>query len=103
MKHLYGVHLPKEMYECPILMIDITPAETVVMPCCCHVVSQRALESVRNNACPFCREQLGVGVTAGDPDLLEDAKRRLTKFYLLPVVVVRALISTYSFGFSVPK
>jgi len=59
---LHTAVCPKEMYECPILMIDITPAETVVMPCCCHVVSQRALESVRNNACPFCREQLGVNL-----------------------------------------
>ena len=28
------------------------------MPCCCHVVSQGALECVRNNKCPFCRAPL---------------------------------------------
>lgn len=59
---LHTAICPKEAYECPILMIDITPAETVVMPCCCHVVSQQALESVRNNSCPFCREALGVNL-----------------------------------------
>jgi len=59
---LHNAVCPKEAYECPILMIDITPAETVVMPCCCHVVSQQALESVRNNSCPFCREKLGVNL-----------------------------------------
>jgi hypothetical protein len=43
-------------------MIDITPAETVVMPCCCHVVSQQALESVRNKSCPFCRAPLSTNL-----------------------------------------
>ena len=55
---LHTAICPKEAYECPILMIDITPADTVVMPCCCHVVSQQALEAVRNKSCPFCRAPL---------------------------------------------
>ena len=59
---LHTAVCPKEAYECPILMIDITPAETVVMPCCCHVVSQQALESVRNKSCPFCRAPLSANL-----------------------------------------
>ena len=63
---LHTAICPKEAYECPILMIDIKPEDTVVMPCCCHVVSQQALESVRNKSCPFCRAPLSTNLLNHD-------------------------------------
>ena len=63
---LHTAVCPNHAYECPILMIDIAPADTVVMPCCCHVVSQQALDAVRNNCCPFCRARLGVNLLRHD-------------------------------------
>ena len=53
---------PPEAYECPILMMPIQPEQTVVMPCCCHVVSKDALDMVRNGACPFCRAPLSANL-----------------------------------------
>ena len=59
--NLHTAVSPPEAYECPILMMPIQPEQTVVMPCCCHVVSKDALDMVRN-ARAFCRAPLSANL-----------------------------------------